>query len=119
MSDNRFTWKEFIDAWKQVPSMLYNTSITIWATPLWWKIATIIYLVTLCGGVWFSIDAMIAWMDNLNTGDKYEYQAWHELVFWGWMFGTIAGTFLYRAIFIRISTKILIMLKCIDKDEII
>jgi hypothetical protein len=119
MSDNRFTWKEFADAWKQVPSMLYNTSITIWATPLWWKIATIIYLVTLFGGMWFSIDSMLAWMDTLNGDSEYVYNPLHELIFWGWMFGTIAGMFLYRVIFIRISTKILILLNCIDEDEII
>ena len=62
MSDNHFTWKEFVDTWKQVPSRLYDTSITLWATPLWWKIATIIYLVTLFGGMWFSLDTMITWM---------------------------------------------------------
>jgi len=119
MSDNRLTFKEFIDTWKQVPSMLYNTSITLWATPLWWKIVTVIYLVTLFGGMWFSIDSMIAWMDNLSAGSDYEYKPVHELIFWGWMFGTIAGMFLYRVIFLNISTKILIMLNCIDEDEII
>jgi hypothetical protein len=116
---NRLTWKEFADAWKQVPSSLYNTGITLWATPLWWKIATIIYLVTLFGGMWFSIDSMIAWMDSLNTGDEYKYEPLHELIFWGWMFGTIAGMFIYRVIFERIATKVLLLLGCIDKNEII
>lgn len=119
MSDNRFTWKEFMEAWAEVPDHIWNGCVTVWATPLWWKIATIIYLVTLFGGMWFSIDSMIAWMDALNEGGEYVYQPLDELIFWGWMFGTIAGMFLYRVIFLRVSTKILIMLKCIDKDEII
>lgn len=120
MSDNRFTWKEFADVWKQVPSHLYNTALTIWATPTWWKIATITYLVTLFGGLWLSINGMIAYMDGLSVeGQKYEYDPIHELIFWGWMFGTIAGMFVYRAIFERISTKILLLLGCIDEDEII
>jgi hypothetical protein len=119
MSDNRLTWKEFADAWKQVPSHLYNTALTIWATPLWWKIAQTIFLVTLFGGMWFSIDSMIAYMDGLSAGDAYEYKPVHELIFWGWLFGTIAGMFIYRTIYEFITIKILLFLNCIDEDEII
>jgi hypothetical protein len=111
--------REFMEAWAAVPSHIWNGCVTIWATPLWWKIETIIYLVTLFGGMWFSIDSMITWMDALSDNAEYVYDPLHELIFWGWMFGTIAGMFLYRVIFISVSTKILLLLGCIDENEII
>jgi len=111
-------WRDFISAWKEVPSYLYDASITLWATPLWWKITTIIYLVTLFGGMWFSITAMIAWMDSLSANVAYEYNPLDELIFWGWMFGTIAGMFVYREIFSRVASKVLLFLNCIEEGDL-
>ena len=118
MSNNRFTLKEFMEAWAEIPDHIWNGCIAVWITPLWWKITQIIYMVTLFGAVWFSLDAMIIWMDNLNTSGDYKYEAIHELIFWSWMFGTIAGIFVYRIIFNRIASKVLRILNCIDETDL-
>ena len=94
---SKYSWKQAI---KDTPEYIKNGLIYMFSLPLWMWVTQIIYLVTLFGGLYLSVDAMITWMDSLGVeGVKYEYDPLHELIFWGWMFGTITGMFLYRSAF--------------------
>lgn len=99
MSKFESNWKEFQkynkESWNSFTTKCANVPWYIW-------VLQIVYLVTLFGGMILSIEYMTAWMDTVSCGHgpgEYRCLARGELIFWGWMFGTIAGMFLYRYIF--------------------
>jgi len=105
MSD--YTWKQ---ALKDTPEYIKNGLIYMFSLPLWMWVTQIIYLVTLFGGMYLSIDAMITWMDTVSCAHgpgEYQCLARGELIFWGWMFGTITAMFLYRSAFSWVASRVL------------
>jgi len=82
-------WIEFYTHWRYAP--------------LWEWVVQVTYLVSLVYFFMLSINGLVYWMDSLNGAGDYIYNPIHELVFWGWMFGTVAGVFIYHWIYSNIA----------------
>lgn len=101
------TWKEFkaqtLEAWTD----FYFR----WAyAPAWQWVTQITYLVTLFGGMYLSLAALVEWADTVPK----EEVAKGELIFWLWMFGTVAFMFIWRTVYSNIAFYVLHKLNLID-----